>query len=275
MLSGYRRIPRTLVTFLAVSLTALGDTTSIDNGLVRVNLSLSPSTQHWVLFVAVPEGDNWRDVIRLGVGGKIQDAEKASEYRTRLGTYYPLQKAMPESIRRTVTPAGATLTFRLAREDVWLDLRLHVRQGLPFIFVESPAVSVPELVPETAVQFLGPVEFLVHDDAGEPLRRRILEARNYREQGLWPRNRQYLAVGGAEMPATMMILWLPASGMHRTQWGRGGLRNALPHTPYVLAVDTATFERDPHTVQHRAVGWVSRLRKTLTDHPFEPGDNAP
>lgn len=227
----------------------------LENSELRVDLRIAATVNHWSLTVHARTGDRWVKTVNIGVNGVFEDKALQGEYRRRLGTYYPLQKAMPKNVRRTSSASADTLAFRLAIEDLWLDLVLRLPHNRPILAVDVSGVSRPELIPQTGVRFAEPVFFLVSDADDEPMRRREWQARDYRERSLRFVCKRYMVPWAPEQTVVPMVLRLPGSDPLQAFWGRGGLTTLLVEPPYGLAFDTARYPRTAHSVQHRAIGF--------------------
>jgi len=232
---------------------------TIENAAIRATLTVLLSKGQWRLRVDARVDGRWCDTATLAIAGTFSSEELNRIHRKRLGTYYPLQKAMPKSIRRTASASEQQLSFRLVRADLWLDVQLNLRKDMPFLWIHSPAASRPELLPETTLRFAEPVFFMLADSRGTPMKRRKWQARDHRNRSLTVACEQYMAPWSREMDIVPMILWPRDSERRRAYWARGGLGTVYLQTPYVLAVDSESYERTAHSVQHRAVGFRSLL----------------
>jgi len=226
----------------------------IENAQLRVTLTVTPSHAQWALRTYARAGGEWTETTRIGFGGMMATAALRDEYRTRFQTYYPLGKAMPTEIQTERTRLGNTLRFRLAHEDLWLDVRIGLLRDLPMLFVEAPAASRPELLPEGSVRFHEPVYHLLADSHEGPLFRREWNARDFRERGLTVRCATYMAVWGTATAVVPIVIWPSGDRARRAHWPRGGLTAVHLRPPYVLAFDAEPYPRTAHSVQHRAIG---------------------
>ena len=233
----------------------------ITNADIRATLDVRPSTGQWSLTVDARVGDRWRQAATVGIGGVLEDEALRNEYRRRFKTYYPLQSAMPQGVQCVAEQGLQQLAFRLVRDDLWLDIRLSLRGDAPFLLIEAPAASRPELRPETSVRFHSPVRFLTADADSAPLRRREWAARDFRERSLQVTWQRYMAPWAGESEFVPLVLCPPDSPSRHAHWARGGLSTVYLETPYALAFDAAAYERTAHSVSHRAAGFHGQLKQ--------------
>ena len=259
-------VPAVTLLLVVLAVTSRAEPAAVlKNAEIRATLDVRPSATQWSLTVDVRVGERWRKAATVGIGGVFEDEALRNAYRQRFKTYYPLQSAMPRNVQRTLVHGREQLAFRLVRDDLWLDVQLSLVEDAPFLLLEAPAASRPELRPETSIRFHIPVRFLVADADKASVRRREWTARDYRERSLHVTWKRYMAPWAGESEFVPLVLCPPDDAPRRAHWGRGGLSAVHLDAPYALAFDTAAYERTAHSVSHRAVGYHSQLKQVCLE----------
>ena len=247
--------------------------TWIENTAVRVELRTNASSRWWGLFCSTRDGDGWRQVSQSRMVGNLTPKERVQAYRRRWGVYYVFDHLLPSDVRTKMAAGSATMSFRLVREQLWMDWRVTVLGQEPLVLFECTGQSDPGLVPHTCQLFAEPMTYLVADRSGRPWEAREIAARENRGRYVHAHSDWYVAAFRPGNELTFFILWPEEKRRRRLMFSPNGFQSAWLDCPYVLCVERSEYSKDAHTLQHRAIGWRSVARTRLASPDSTPRDN--
>lgn len=236
----------------------------IQNKTVRVELKIVPPKWYRLQYLRWNEAESKWDVFFEGhMAGTTTSKELTKSLRDKWGTYYLFQNDIPSNIRTWIEKGSAKMTFRMEREELWIDTEVTILKNSPFVLIEQKGQSREELVGQYQVYLSQKNIFIVHDHyGGEGTVEKA--GKDFRDRNAHVYFQKYsFAYNLDEEKIYGFFATTPRLSKQQIMFTHAPWGSAYINPPFVLYGELLSGQKDAATVSHYAEGLYGELHNLL------------